>query len=353
MGGQQGGDCSDRFCPYELAWVDSPDKTGSTHNYAECAAKGICDRELGECECMAGFEGKGCARQTCMDGCSGHGKCEFMEELTFGTVYNDYYDASTTAYNGVGVGAVRPSKDYSWDVDRARACVCDAGWTGINCAARMCPSGNDIMDLRQNTVSALVYQVQTITLYSGGTDGGQTTGAVGAKTFTSGGAADLVSRSFALTFTSKTNETFTTVPVELASADTAGYNDLKADIQSALLDLPNKVITGVVATVSSFELVSGKGIKIAVTFNGDSVHGKQNLLEVSTAPCGEGCTPRVDGLDVLVTNTNTTSNVQQTTAADYNSYICGRRGKCDYDLGLCSCFEGYTGEACSDITALV
>merc|ERR1719331_3717038 len=142
MGGAAGGDCSDRFCPYELAWVDAPDKDGKTHQYAECA---------------------------------GHGTCEYMNELNFGTVYNDYYDGASTAALGVGVGAVRPGTDYSWDADRARACVCDAGWTGINCASKMCPWGNDVMDTRMDRSTSLVYQVQTITLYSGGSDGGQKT----------------------------------------------------------------------------------------------------------------------------------------------------------------------------------
>jgi hypothetical protein len=35
------GDCSQRICPYEFAWVDTPDKYGRHHKYAECAAKGI------------------------------------------------------------------------------------------------------------------------------------------------------------------------------------------------------------------------------------------------------------------------------------------------------------------------
>merc|ERR1719199_1498207 len=179
MGGAAGGDCSDRFCPFELAWVDAPDKNGQQHKYAECAGKGICDRELGECQCFGGYEGKGCGRQTCPDSCSGHGTCNTMDQLTFGTVYNGYYDGYDTwhAYNdvssmggwdGIGVGAVRPVTDHHWDADRARACVCDSGWTGFNCAPRQCPQGNDSLDTRANTGIAAFAQVQTITLLSGG-----------------------------------------------------------------------------------------------------------------------------------------------------------------------------------------
>merc|ERR1719424_1678985 len=266
--------------PNEVAWVDAPDKDGKTHQYAECAARGICDREIGECECFGGFEGKGCGRQVCPDSCSGHGTCEYMNELNFGTVYNDYYDGASTAALGVGVGAVRPGTDYSWDADRARACVCDAGWTGINCASKMCPWGNDVMDTRMDRSTSLVYQVQTITLYSGGSDGGQKTSDGNTPpvySYTTQGITDFISDSFALRFTSSTNETFTTIPVELVSADTAGLNDLADDIDAALENLPNRVITGVTVTAAEIKLDSGKGMAIKVTFDGDSVHGQQNL----------------------------------------------------------------------------
>lgn len=41
------GDCSDKICPYEISFVDTPDKNGQRHKYAECAGRGLCNRETG------------------------------------------------------------------------------------------------------------------------------------------------------------------------------------------------------------------------------------------------------------------------------------------------------------------
>jgi len=273
-----------------------------------------------------------------------------MNELTFGTVYNDFYDASSSSLKSIGVGAVRPAWDYSWDAGKARSCVCDGGWTGINCASRMCPYGNDVMDTRLDRSDNLAYQIQTITLYSGGDDGGQVRGGA----YGVNGWSDFVGLSFALRFTSKNNETYTTVPVGLTAATAGGLTALSSAVQTALVNLPNKVIDAVTVNSHQTSNQQGTGLNISITFSGESVHGQQHLLEVVTNPCGDGCTPKVSGLaDKLITNTNTSSYVIESTPADYNSFECGRRGKCDYDTGLCACFEGYTGEACSYLTALI
>ena len=340
MGGQAGGDCSNRFCPYELSWVDNPSSTGLTHKYSECANKGICDRETAECQCYPGYEGKACGRHSCPNDCSGHGTCELMKDLMFGIVYNDYYDGSAAALSGLGTGG-KKFIDHSWDTERARACVCDGGWNGLSCELRMCAMGNDIMDViptfdETSNVGMSghgneVAQVQTVTLYD----------------------KDLVNtnfagKSFAIQFTSKLNETFVTQPIMWSTTDSV----LKGYMESALKRLPNQVVDDVTVSVDS--TVNSNGVVIDVTFTGAAVQGKQHKLEILQDTCDEGCTPRITGLTNIRTfSAVTLSTVEISTVGSHNSYECGRRGKCDYNTGLCKCFAGYTGDTCSFLTALV
>jgi hypothetical protein len=142
-------------------------------------------------------------------------------------------------------------------------------------------------------------------------------------------------------------------------------------IESALLALPNRVIDGVKVAVDtaaysttnmdtdlSSTVGTADNVRINVTFTGSHVQGKQHLLQVKHFACADGCTPLVSGLELkpgthAVTTHNYDSAAGATGEVDYNSYECGRRGKCNYDSGVCKCFEGYTGIACNTITALV
>jgi len=305
--------------------VDGPTKKGIYHNYAECANKGVCDRSAGECTCFPGFEGKGCGRQSCPSNCSGHGTCEFMKNLKFGKTFHDYNDGSDYSLSGLGVGG-QVLSDKSWDNDRARACACDGEWTGVNCNMRMCPVGNDIMDV---VPSPEVPQKQTITLFD-------------ANEINS----NFVGQTFALQYTSQSNQTFATKPI-VWDAD----NDVFASkIESALMELPYRAVDDVNVDVDQHSAGSA-GVIIDIEFTGDIVEGQQHKLEVLAEKCSEGCTPLITGLaNIRTWHATDISTVKITTSGSHNSFECGNRGKCNYVTGLCDCFDGFGKSVLFDFT---
>lgn len=331
------GDCSERICPYELAWVDTPDVYGRRHKYAECAGRGVCNRDTAECECFAGYEGKACARTTCPNDCSGHGRCAYIEDLSFGASPFDYAEGDFTT-------GLKTFPYYWWDNQKTRGCVCDPGFGDADCSKRVCPYGTDVMAHRPDMLLSQSYQTQMITLVEENVfwDATLTNAQLYAhdQFKTTGG---LEGKTFALTFKSKLNETFTTIPIYLSVSN---FPQFLADVQNALKGLPNKVIDDVQVHGSTY---GTNEIYLNISFTGEAVQGSQYLLEVQSALCGDGCTPKLTGLELHPR----TQNVTEVSLADFNSYECGRRGKCDYGSGICSCFEGYTGVACSTITALI
>jgi hypothetical protein len=272
---------------------------------------------------------------TCPSDCSGHGTCEYIEELP---VF------------GASMAVASVAVDTLWDNHKTMACLCDPGYIGIDCSRRMCPKANDVMDERLGDYVTYKAQVQNITLYASGIYGNGSESSLG----------EFFGHTFALTFKSKLNESFTTIPimVEFKNSTAESELSLAAATAVALMALPNKVITHVEVT-ARFGFDHWPGVSVAflnlnVKFDGSSTMGPQNLLELLTTPCGAGCTPQISGFNLLSASySGTFSSVKQQIASDYSSYECGRRGKCAYDTGLCACYSGYTGEACTIITALV
>jgi hypothetical protein len=258
---------------------------------------------------------------SCPNDCSGHGTCEFIEELTFEADFD--------------IGFMSGGKlfDYrQWDMSMSRQCVCDASYFDVDCSKRMCPYGNDALDTRDNLLISQKFQVQQIIISP------------------TGNAASLHGMTFALIFKSRTNETYTTYPIVVDASD---LHDFAMDIKIALMRLPNKVITGVEVQAGQENGGLNDLINVNITFTGDSVQGPQHLLKVEDFECSSGCTPRITGLAVETVIGTPFSNITETQLADFNSYECGRRGKCDYESGLCQCFTGYTGKNCDTCTTLV
>jgi len=382
--GLDSGDCSQRICPFEFAWVDTPDKLGNHHKYAECSNRGICDRDSGECECFPGYEGKGCARTTCPNDCSGHGRCKNIEDLPFGSTPKEFDSKSFFEQKAYSFGDLYKN----WDAEKTRGCVCDPEWGEVDCSKRMCMHGNDIMDQRDDLTAAQKIHTQHIQfvsdhrqsiIYDGTTEAIVTDATSGASSVMSG-LGNLYLKTFALSFTSKLNETFTTIPIVMPSTDSwAVMHTFFGHVESALESLPNGVIDDV-HVKGEFRVTSSaytvgettenwvgksesdgttsaldagvrdtQALYINVTFVGPNVQGHQNPLTVKHIFCNDGCTPKLTGVDLVHDTMKTTEIV----LADYNSYECGRRGKCDYKSGICSCFNGYSGLACGTITSLV
>jgi hypothetical protein len=338
------GDCSERICPFEFAWVDKPNQLGLHHQYAECSARGICDRGSGDCECFPGYEGKACQRTTCPNDCSGHGQCAYIEDMPFAPSHMDgpgrgySYDDEPVTFNYNG-----------WDEMKTRGCVCDPEYGDVDCSKRLCQHATDVMDNRDNMAVAGKYHTQSLTLVA---DRADLTLANPTRAYA------LASQTFALKFVSKLNETFYTQPISYPT-DGADCHAFTVEIQRALLKLPNGVIDGVrvsaacdtyLGVANTFANAGTEFLtQINVTFTGASVQGSQNTLQAVVTQCLDGCSPKISGLELYPRTMNATESI----TSDYNSYECGNRGKCDYTSGTCSCFEGYTGLGCNIITSLV
>merc|ERR1712196_73308 len=156
------------------------------------------------------------------------------------------------------------------------------------------------MDERLDLNTALKVQTQTVTLIGAGTLGDGKISGCGV-TVDDTCFVDLVDKSFALTFTSKLNQSYTTKPIIVTkmtgSTQAAAETATTTAVQAALHELPNYVVDGCTVTCT-YEYAVGvdalyPSVKCAIGFDGGSVAGPQYLLEVEADKCDSGCTPQL------------------------------------------------------------
>ena len=285
--GWAAGDCSQRLCPAGAAWFDAPVAPNKAHSFAECSAKGICNRVTGKCECQDMFEGEACERMTCPGKlhpagvCAGHGRCMKMSELAMYATDNG--DATPFSY-----GEDR-NKAATWDHDKVFGCLCDAGWQGYDCTEQSCPHGDDVTTTGQSD------EVQSLTCRYIGSLGSPPT--------------------FSLKFRQH-------VTSAIAFSATAG------DIEAALEALPSIEDVSVVFSDSAACTTSGNTMTVLFhTENGD--------LPSIQVVANTGFTL---GTDLDFPATLQASEVVRGTTENEE---CSGRGLCQHETGQCACFPGF------------
>ncbi len=322
-----GGDCSDRTCAYDIAWADVPHGEDDAHYYAECSARGICNRKSGLCECFDGYTGKACRRNTCPNDCSGHGTCDYLADVAFSA-----FDGSS---DQLDFALKHHLLRNLWDQKKTRLCVCDPMWTDVDCSRRMCPRTNDVLnhqtELNCDENYSNLNQVQRVCF--------------------NGDSGDDTAATVALVYSDLYGTKFITNAIAISAAAEI--------VQVALRSLPDHALELVtVSNIGSWcefdaptsdpahDWFSHGDITRGweITFRGPQVP----LLDVLADTCTSGCQTVRDGVPGA-----TTYSVKRINAGDKSSFECSRRGKCDYSTGTCECVTGFTDDGCSTQATLV
>eukprot|EP00501_MAST-03F_sp_TOSAG23-6_P000411 GSMAST32.ASY1.ANO1.423.1 assembled CDS len=277
--GYRSGDCSERECPRDNAWVDSATATDTAHAAnTECSGMGLCDRKTGICKCREGFAGMACEKMYCEGArCSRNGRCLSLRQAA--SEQNDYSLMQTQIYN-------------VWDADKAYGCVCDRGFSGVHCEKRNCPSGDDPLTTGQ------VDEVQE--LYCA--------------------CPDTCSGTFRLSFRGVTT-------------DDISYDANAATIEAELEKLETINDVTVTLEFSSPKVCTNLGSSTAITFLTE--HGdlpalrmmRNSLTTTSTTAITFSIGTKEDNISSV---TGTKENVE-----------CSGRGLCE-STGICTCDPGFS-----------
>ena len=378
---------------------------GGRHVYTECSSRGTCDTSSGQCQCFPGYTGKGCRRMSCPNDCSGHGMCFTNREINA-----EYKPLGPDSQMWDADMATQCYCDPGWAGNDCSARMCPLGDDPLT----LCNQGKQVSDIQQLTWtepdddSSAGYFTLTFTDPYGAN---YTTRPIfvaakpelndaGVKT-----AADIEAALEHLPNFAIPNVTVTRMaPVKVTA--TVSSKQKKGSVVTQLsTGATGKLFTEVAASASSFEMLVDHGspaftatgpltitdrdgstlsvtpsaiAEVASTANGgkntyditfvDAANaGPQNLLECSLtnpdtynhasnsprfhAPQNKDgsnivqrvCTARHVTLEPLYYPVSHGYDVKEAAS-------CSNRGDCDGSTGICNCWEGFTGEACSEQT---
>ncbi len=320
--------CEKRRCAYQVAWTINPylgsdpsdelhvpwgkaDGTFGVRAYEECAGKGLCNRDTGNCKCFDGYTGKGCRYKTCPNDCGEHGVCQPAY------VINSGYDADI------------PLLAQPWDREISMRCQCDFGYTGIDCSDRECPTGVDPVNPHDCPGEV------DLTEDFAGSD----------QQLLRFPTAMPNSQYFYLEFESQFGgQPFRTRPVEYQSGH---LERLAGQVQEALEALPNNVVPSCQTRVLDND--PGYAATILIAFTDAALAGRQKLLSCTApgpdnpAECA-GAQPKIDSVNPADIQCETSYNNDASEL--FTTYECSSRGECDRSSGKCDCHSGFEGLRC-------
>mmetsp|Transcript_30525 Transcript_30525/g.50527 ORF Transcript_30525/g.50527 Transcript_30525/m.50527 type:complete len:689 (+) Transcript_30525:253-2319(+) len=273
--GYQGADCSEKICPFGVAWGDMPTDEDTAHAQAECSNRGICDRTNGDCTCMEGFTGSACERLSCESDCNGAGIC-----LSYRKFAANYLNDDSVGY----------VYETPWDADKVWGCVCDEGFQNYDCILRECPTGDDPLTTGQVNEKQLF------------------------KCTASGG-------SFVLYYRGK-------------PSDTIAYDATEDEVEAALTYI-NRLTEVDVSFGTGSAVCNADDINV-VTVEFTQNFGEQPPLVAYTDGLDDGAiTIKTAGGTLTDDDGTAYTSVTGTKEND----VCSNRGTCDTSNGSCDCFS--------------
>lgn len=367
------GDCSGRTCAFGNIYVNPDSKSNGlssdkdeSNRFLECSGKGVCDRSRGVCECFEGFEGDACNRLSCPNNCNNHGLCVPVKHLTL----NSNSDGSSQYEKNYDYALVDNSAEYSKqrkDGSLSYACVCDGEYEGYDCSEKKCASGYSATSDCEESSSKSVQKFSGLQVGTS-ENGRDSTNAYKCLAYLE--YTDMLGRKWYSDRFCTYCEAYNNPSGNAACTQTGilGWKE-------ALKRLP----VGVIDPDTTVKCIGGSNHdeckEVEITF-GSQQTGRQNPLKLitytdltdsttgklypggntpsgfhgmSTTEIPDGSTKtaiQIGGTYYYISYGDTNKGDYATTSG-VKPTVCAGNGECNKETGLCDCYSGFYGIACT------